>query len=447
MDQSSPGTKAPLVISVFGMGYVGVVSAACFAKLGYKVIGVDVSEGKVALINKGEAPIVEEDTSEMIAEAVEKGLLSATGDAEAAASGADILIVCVGTPSKPNGSLDNQYIVKVTEQIGETLRGRNRPCTVVFRSTMLPGTMNSLVIPLLEKSAGKAVGDGYEVLFHPEFLRESSAVWDFFNPPKIVVGEKRSGSAKTLLDIYPASIEAPRIVCPIEEAEMVKYCDNMFHAVKVTFANEVGMFCRTQGINSQHVMDIFCQDRKLNISDKYLKPGFAFGGSCLPKDLRAFLYASRAMELRTPFIAGILESNDEQISRVFNYLLRQQTRNMGFYGLSFKPGTDDLRESPLVTLAEHLNGKGISLRIYDDKVRISQLIGGNKAYINERLPHLAQQLVDSVEDLEGCDVVILGHSMDEKSVRARFLDKGVKVLDLNPCKTPIQHPAYFNIAS
>jgi GDP-mannose 6-dehydrogenase len=312
---------------------------------------------------------------------------------------------------------------------------------------MLPGTMRNLILPLLEKHAGRPAGEGYEVLFHPEFLRESSAVWDFFNPPKIVVGELREGSSATLLGLYPQSIEAPRIVCPIEVAEMVKYCDNMFHAVKVTFANEVGIFCRSQGINSQEVMNIFCQDRKLNISDKYLKPGFAFGGSCLPKDLRAFLYASRAMELRTPFIAGILESNDEQISRVFNHLLRLHTRNVGFYGLSFKPGTDDLRESPLVTLAEHLLGKGITLRIYDDKVRMSQLIGGNRAYINERLPHLANQLVDTVEDLESCDVVILGHPMDEKSVRERFLDKGTKVVDLNPRKLPIRHAAYHNIAS
>ncbi|HVY69571.1 MAG TPA: nucleotide sugar dehydrogenase, partial [Verrucomicrobiae bacterium] len=396
-------------ISVFGLGYVGVVTAACFAKEGHTIVGVDVSAAKVDLVNAGQTPIIEDQVGELVREAVANGRLHATLDAAKAVAETSLAIVCVGTPSRPDGSLDHQFVGQVIGQIGAALRDRKTPFFVVVRSTMLPGTMRDLVLPLLEKSSGRPAGEGYEVVFHPEFLREGTSVADFYHPPKIVVGERVPGGGKAVLDLYAEKIEAPRIVCAIDVAEMVKYCDNLYHALKVTFANEIGQFCHAHGLDSREVMRIFCEDKKLNLSARYLRPGFAFGGSCLPKDLRAFLSTARQRHLALPMLDGILPSNTRQIERALEMVLARGARRIALYGIAFKPGTDDLRESPLVELAERLLGKGKQLVIYDEKVQVAKLVGGNKSYVEQKLPHLAELLVDRVEAINGCQLVLLGH--------------------------------------
>lgn len=416
-------------ISVFGLGYVGVVTAACLAKEGHKVVGVDVMPVKVDMVNAGQTPIIEEGIDELVKEGVEKGALRATSDTMMAVEETDLAIVCVGTPSCADGSLENRYISQVIDEIGVALRERETLFHVVVRSTMVPGTLRSLVIPTLEKSSGRAVGDRYEVIFHPEFLRESTSVYDFYHPPKIVVGERVPGAGELLLGLYGEHIEAPRIVCPIEVAEMVKYCDNLFHAVKVTFANEVGQFCHAHGIDSQEVMSIFCEDKKLNISHRYLKPGFAFGGSCLPKDIRAFLSVAQNKNLSLPMLGNVIPSNQHQIERALELVLAHPGGKIGFHGVAFKAGTDDMRESPLVELAERLIGKGRELVVYDEKVQVAKLLGGNKSYVQQKFPHLAKLLTDQISDLEDCEVILIGHAAEETQIES-WLEKGRRVIDL-----------------
>jgi GDP-mannose 6-dehydrogenase len=416
-------------ISVFGLGYVGIVTAACFAREGHQIMGVDVQPIKVDMLNAGQSPIIEDQIDQLIYDAVAKGRLKATLDTAVAIQTTDLAIICVGTPSQPDGSLDNRYIRQVITEIGTQLRDRQTPFHIVVRSTMVPGTLRNLVIPILEQTSGRFLGDGYEVVFHPEFLREGTSVYDFYHPPKIVVGEGRPGSSKAILDLYSEEIEAPRIVCPIEVAEMVKYCDNLFHAVKVTFANEIGQFCHSHDINSQEVMEIFCQDIKLNLSPKYLKPGFAFGGSCLPKDLRAFLSVARNQNLNLPMLENVILSNQRQIERALDIILATKVSKIGFYGISFKPGTDDLRESPLVELAERLLGKGKQLTIYDEKVQIARLMGGNKSYIEQVFPHLASFLIDQLEGLLNSEIILLGHPISP-SIIQNWLTAGISVFDL-----------------
>jgi len=416
-------------ISVFGLGYVGVVTAACFAREGHKVTGVDVQQVKVDMINAGQAPIIEEQIGELVVAAVRNNSLRATTDTVAAIRDTDLAIVCVGTPSRSNGSLDNRYIAQVMQEIGEALRDRATPFHVVVRSTMVPGSMQDLVIPILERASGRSAGQGYEVVFHPEFLREGSSVFDFYHPPKIVVGEHRPGAAQAIMALYPEKIEAPRITCRMDVAEMVKYCDNLFHAVKVTFANEVGQFCHAHGINSIEVMEIFCQDKKLNISHRYLRPGFAFGGSCLPKDLRAFLAVAGTRDLKLPMLESVLPSNRSQIERVLAMILSTGARYIGFHGIAFKPGTDDLRESPHVELAERLIGKGRNLVVFDEKVQFARLLGGNKSFVEEKFPHLAGLLTDRVEALAECDAILLAHPASAESIVA-WKAAGRLVVDL-----------------
>lgn len=416
-------------ISVFGLGYVGVVTAACLSREGHEVIGVDVSDVKVDLINRGQSPIVEKDIGGFVKDAAESGRLSATADAAAAVAGSEMAIVCVGTPSRPTGALDTSYVEKVTARIGEALVGRETPFVLVFRSTMTPGTLRNVVVPILESAAGWTDEADISVLFHPEFLREGSAVWDFYNPPKIVVGEYVQGTAGALLNLYGDKYDAPRVVCDLEEAEMVKYCDNLFHALKITFANEIGQLCHALGVNSQTVMDIFCRDTKLNISSKYLKPGFAFGGSCLPKDLRAFLAASGERNVSLPTLENMMISNQKQIERALRMILAHGERRIGFYGISFKEGTDDLRESPYVELAERLLGKGCELRIFDEDVQYSRLVGGNRSFVEERLPHLAQLLSDDVSTLQDCLLLVLSHRAEPERIEA-WLKEGKQIVDL-----------------
>lgn len=416
-------------IAVFGLGYVGIVTGACLAKEGHTVVGVDISELKVDLVNSGKSPIVEEDLPELLAEVSEKGAFTATTDCAAGLDGAEMALVCVGTPSQRGGALDDRYVRKVTEEIGAQVRKRSEPLLVVFRSTMVPGTVLDTLLPILEHESGKKAGDGWDLVFHPEFLREGSSIYDFYNPPKIVVGHRDPASSQKLLSVYGDHIDAPRIECPIPVAEMVKYCDNLFHAVKVTFGNEVGQFCHALGIDSQAVMDIFCQDRKLNISDKYLRPGFAFGGSCLPKDLRAFLAVARSEALRLPMLEGVLPSNVNQIERVVDMVVETGKRTVGFYGIAFKKGTDDLRESPLLELAERLIGKGFEVTCYDPDVHLARLVGGNKSYVEERFPHIAQVLTDDLQALAQCGLILLGHRPDAE-VLATIESFGSVVMDL-----------------
>lgn len=415
-------------ISIFGLGYVGVVTAACLARDGHKVIGVDIEEEKVDLINAGQSPIFEEKIDELIGQAVVSSQLRATVSTREAISETDMAIVCVGTPSREDGSLETRYVQTVTQEIGEALRNQSRDFLVVIRSTVLPGTVRSIVMPLLEETSGKKLGSGIEVVFHPEFLREGSSVKDFYAPPRIVVGERIQGTGKQVVDLYE-KIEAPRHFCSLEMAEMIKYADNLFHAVKITFANEIGLICHCYDIDSRQIMEIFCTDTKLNISPAYLRPGFAFGGSCLPKDLRAILALSREGNIAVPMLEHVMTSNQKQVERVLQLILSNNSRIIGFYGLTFKPGTDDLRESPLVELAERLLGKGFVLHIQDKFVQVNQLFGKNKAYIEHHLPHLAKLLVKSPDELNECDTILLGHPANDEEIN-KWLRSGIRVIDL-----------------
>ncbi|QNP68135.1 nucleotide sugar dehydrogenase [Streptomyces roseirectus] len=392
-------------VSVFGLGYVGCVSAACLAGMGHEVVGVDVSQVKVDLVNAGRAPVVEERIGELVAEGVRGGRLRATRDVREAIAASEVSLVCVGTPSEPNGSLCTTYLERVTEQIGAALAERGGRHTVVFRSTMLPGTCLNLLVPLLEKHvSGVDVG----VAVNPEFLREGTSVRDFFDPPKTVIGELDAASGDVVAKLYEG-LPGDVFRVPVPTAEAIKYADNAFHGLKIGFANEFGAVCRALGVDSHQVMDVFLADRKLNISPAYLRPGFAFGGSCLPKDLRSLVHAAHRADVSVPILAHVLPSNADHLQRAVELVERTGKRRVGLFGLSFKPGTDDLRESPLVELAEKLFGKGYDLRIHDANVSLSRLLGANREYIETRLPHLAQLLADSVEEvLDHAEVVLVG---------------------------------------
>lgn len=428
-------------VSIFGLGYVGTVTAACLAARGHTIVGVDVAANKVGLINQGRSPIVEPGLDELVAQMQASGRLTATTDVAAAVAATELALVCVGTPSSPRGGLDTQYVERVMEQIGAALHERAAPFLVVLRSTVLPGTTQQLAIPVLERAAGRALGDGYELLYHPEFLREGSSLQDFLQPALIVVGEARPGTASPLLGLYDG-IEAPRFVASLEGAEMIKYANNAFHAMKVTFANEIGQLCHTVGVDSRQVMAMFVADRQLNISPAYLRPGFAFGGSCLPKDLRALNHFARHMDLSLPLLESAIPSNLAQIERVLQRIEAHQRPRIGMVGLAFKPRTDDLRESPLVILAERLLGKGYSLSIYDPEVQAARLVGGNLAYVERHLPHLSRLLLPGLSDLATCDLLVLGHPVDDATIVAQWLADGKVVLDLAGKHESPQHPNY-----
>ncbi len=397
-------------ISVIGLGYVGCVSAACLAARGHDVVGVDVSQVKVDLINGGNAPVVEERIGELTAEVVASGKLRATTDIAEAIAATEISLICVGTPSAPSGDMSTAYLERVATQIGETLAAKSGWHTVVFRSTMLPGTTMGLLIPLLEKASGLTAGVGFGVAVNPEFLREGSSVKDFFDPPKTVIGQLDTASGDTVAALYEG-LPGDVFRVPIPVAEMTKYADNSYHGLKIAFANEIGSVCRALGIDSHAVMDVFLADRKLNVSPAYLRPGFAFGGSCLPKDLRGLVYAARRENVSVPLLSHVLPSNEEHLRRAFDLVAATGKRKVGLFGLSFKAGTDDLRESPLVELAERLVGKGYDLRIYDANVTLSRLIGANREYIVDRLPHLNELLGGSVDEvLDHAEVCIVGNT-------------------------------------
>ena len=399
-------------IVIFGLGYVGAVSAACLARDGHFVTGVDTNPEKVALINAGSTPIIEEHVGEFITEAVANGSLKASTSGFEALQEADLSLVCVGTPSQPNGSLDIMAVEKVCSEIGTALQARRTATrhTVVIRSTILPGTMRDLVIPKLEFASELRAGIDFGVAFNPEFLRESTAVDDFYNPPKTVIGGLDETSSSAVNELY-LNLTAPMLRTSIEVAEMVKYTDNSWHALKVAFANEIGNICKEISVDSHAVMDIFCKDLKLNLSSYYLKPGFAFGGSCLPKDLRALTYKARSLDLELPVLNSILPSNRAQVERGFTRIARLGKRKIGVLGISFKAGTDDLRESPLVELVERLIGKGYDLKIYDRAIELARLTGANKEYITNTIPHIADLIALTLDEvLNHAEVVVIGNN-------------------------------------
>ena len=416
-------------LSVWGLGYVGAVSAACLAQEGHEVIGVDPELRKVDLINAGKTPIIEKDIGQIIEEQVAAGRLSATKDAVAAVRQTDLLLVCVGTPSRANGDIELNYVRRVCEQIGAALRDHPGAPAVVLRSTMLPGTMRDVVIPTLEACSGRRAGLEFGVCVNPEFLREGTAVHDYFHPPKTVIGELNRASGDLLASLY-ARVEAPLIRTDIETAEMVKYADNAWHALKVGFANEIGNICKGLEVDSHRVMDIFCQDTKLNLSRYYLKPGFAFGGSCLPKDLRALLYKAKTLDVSLPILSAILPSNGQQIERGVRAVIEKGSKKVGILGFSFKAGTDDLRESPVVELTERLIGKGYDLRIYDANVRLASIHGANRDYILNHIPHVSRLMVSSIDEvLEHAGTIVIGNAAPEFRDVPRRLADGQTVID------------------
>jgi len=417
-------------ISVFGLGYVGTVSVGCLAAGGHTVLGVDVNADKVASLNAGIAPIVEPEIGDLISKAHELGHLKATISSAEGIAQTDISFLCVGTPSHSNGSLDLTYLKRVCEDIGVALSQKKTPHTLVFRSTTLPGTTEDVAIPILEKHSGKKVGEGIFVCYNPEFLREGTAVKDYYQPSKIVIGERKAGEGDVLAEIY-GGIEAPLVRTSIRAAEMVKYSDNAFHALKVTFANEIGVLCKKLEIDSHEVMDIFCKDTKLNLSKVYLRPGFAFGGSCLPKDLRALSYQAKRCDVDIPVLNAIMASNSAHVRGVINKIIGLGRKRVGFLGMTFKPDTDDLRESPLVEVIETLLGKGFPVKIYDRNVMTSRLIGANKRFIEEHIPHLSSILVDRIEDVvDTAEVVVVGYVSPEFLPALKRMRANQMIIDL-----------------
>lgn len=411
---TAPNTNDSVrTISVFGLGYVGCVSAACFAKEGFTVIGVDVSETKVATVNRGEATIVEEGISDLVREHVHAGRLSARTDVASAIHESQVSLVCVGTPSRENGSLDLSYVERVCEDIGGAMASKSEPHIVVLRSTVLPGTIHDVVIPALERSSGKKAGTGFHVCSNPEFLREGSSIKDFYNPPFTLIGADDPLAAAAVASLY-RDVPGQVHVVPIREAEMVKYACNCFHGVKVGFANEIGAICKALGVDSHGVMRIFCEDTKLNISPAYLRPGFAFGGSCLPKDLRAVSYRARQLDVDVPILSGTLQSNERHIDRAFRLITQKGTRRIALLGLAFKAGTDDLRESPLVTLVERLIGKGAQITIFDRDVSRARIMGTNREYIEREIPHIWELMRGSIEEtVTDAECVVIGNGSAE----------------------------------
>ncbi len=418
-------------IAIFGLGYVGCVSAACFAKAGHQIIGVDVNALKVEMINRGQSPIIEKDVDRLIAEAVKAGRLRATTDASEAVGESDVSLVCVGTPSDDNGGLSPRYIRSAARDIGRALKNHQAYHVVAVRSTVLPGTLETEVIPELENASGKRMGQGLGVCSNPEFLREGSAVSDFYDPPLTLIGEWDDRSGNVLAALYD-HLKAPLVRTGVRTAEMIKYVSNAFHALKISFANEIGNFCQKVGVEDSHeVMRVFCMDTKLNISTAYLKPGYAFGGSCLPKDLRALLHRARHEDLELPVLQAILHSNERQARRGVDMVIKTGKKRVGILGLSFKAGTDDLRESPMVYLVETLLGKGYDIKIYDENVSLARLMGANKEYIERVIPHISSLMSTSLEEVvEHAEVLVIGNRGKTFSeVIARSFN-GRRIIDL-----------------
>src|SRR5215217_6195811 len=417
-------------VSIFGLGYVGCVSSACLGDSGHEVIGVDMNPVKVQIINDGRSPVAEPGVDDLIGRAVKEQRLRATMDPLEAVRETDISLVCVGTPGRPNGSLDLTYVKGACKQIGMALEAKSQFHIVAIRSTMLPGTIEETVIPTLEVFSGKKAGRDFGVAINPEFLREGTSITDFHNPPFTLIGAADEDTADRVRRLY-AHLTAPVMTVGIKEAEMVKYVCNCFHGLKVTFANEVGVLCKAFGIDSHEVMRLFCLDTKLNLSPYYLKPGFAFGGSCLPKDLRAITHHARAVDVPTDLLSAALESNEKQVMRAYDMIRSAGSRSVGVLGLAFKSGTDDLRESPMVSVVEMLIGKGFSLSIYDREVSEARLTGSNREYIEREVPHVWSLMRGSAEEVLGqAEVVVIGNASPEFRTIEPKLRPGQIVIDL-----------------
>jgi GDP-mannose 6-dehydrogenase len=417
-------------IAVFGLGYVGSVSAACLAAAGHDITGVDVDDRKLSLIRSGRSPVSEPGLDDMLGAMLNAGRIDVTVDAAAAVRMSEVSLVCVGTPSRRNGSLDTTFLERALTQIGHALDGTDDYHVVAVRSTVLPGLLQSRLIPLLEETSGRRAGADFGVCVNPEFLREGTAIRDFEQPPFTVIGETHRRAGDVLLSAY-GHLRAPVHRVLPDEASMLKYASNIFHALKVAFANEVGAVCQPLGINGQTVMRIFCEDRDLNISPRYLRPGFGFGGSCLPKDLRAIVHVSKELDVPTPLLASVLASNETYIQRVAETILEMRKRRVALLGLSFKVGSDDLRESPFVRLAEILIGKGMTLSVYDPDVDLNTVFGKNRAYVEEHLPHIGRLVgTDFGEVVRDAEVIIIGKRLPELDALAGMTSEDQLVIDL-----------------
>lgn len=415
---------------MFGLGYVGAVTCACLADLGHEVVGVDVSADKVAMMGRGEAPIAEPGLDELLARAIADGRLTTTTVASDAVRDSEVAMVCVGTPSTASGGVDATYLVRVCEQIGQALAEHDPDFfCVMTRSTSVPSVHHDLV-DVLERSSGRVMGEGIGYVCHPEFLREGVAVRDFYEPAKIVFGVGDSRSEKLCEDLY-TGVAGETFVVPVDVAAMVKYADNAFHAVKVTFANEIGMLCKELGVDAAAVMDLFCQDTKLNISPRYLRPGFAFGGSCLPKDVRGLLDAARQLATPVPMLAGALDSNRIQVERLTQRVLGPGRYTVGLVGLAFKEGTDDVRESPAVALVERLTGKGHPVVIHDRHLALARLVGANLSFALHSIPHLADLLIDDLQEVVSQSaVLVVSHRLDPETWSGVAWPEGIRIIDL-----------------
>jgi GDP-mannose 6-dehydrogenase len=427
-----------LSISLFGLGYVGSVSAACFSHMGHKVTGVDISKTKVEMLDSGRTPIIEARMDDLVAEAHASGRLRATNDSIAAVLASDISFVCVGTPSLRSGKLDLSHVEHVSGEIGAALKQKKTFHTVVLRSTVLPGTTETLMIPTIEKASGKRCGVDFAVCYNPEFMREGSAVGDFLQPPYTILGSQNPQHIAPLRELY-GSLPAATFETSIRVAEMVKYVSNLYHAVKVGFANEVGTLCKHLNVEADQVTKIFMSDTKLNISAAYLAPGFAFGGSCLPKDLRAITHRAKELDLDLPLLQSLMPSNEEHVDRGVEAVLRTGKRKIAMLGLSFKAGTDDLRESPQVQLIKRLIGEGCHVKVWDKDVSLGRLAGSNRQYIEDVIPHIGSLLsADMPEVVKDAEVVIVGTKVDKDEL-AKLLTPGQAVIDLvnlDPTRRP-----------
>jgi GDP-mannose 6-dehydrogenase len=417
-------------ISIFGLGYVGCVTAACLAKDGHRVIGIDLNPQKMNSLKAGQSPIIEPGLEELIKEDVQSGALSVSCDANEIVCESDLSLICVGTPSNANGSLNTVFIESVCREIGSAIAIKQGFHVVVIRSTVLPGTVEEKLIPILEKFSGRKAGVDFGVCMNPEFLREGSAIQDFYHPGLVVIGELDTKSGECLQNLY-RSVDAKIIRTTIRTAEMVKYTCNTFHALKVVFANEIGTFCKAQGLDGQKVMEIFTMDRQLNISDKYLMPGFAFGGSCLPKDIRAVVHRSKELDLENPLLNSILLSNQKHIESAIRLVERTGLKKVGILGLSFKANTDDLRESPTITMTETLLGRGYKIRIFDEQLQLSRLVGANKLFLEKELPHIASLLCTTMEQLiEESEVIVIANGSKSFTQVANMINQNQVLIDL-----------------
>ncbi|MFG6457969.1 nucleotide sugar dehydrogenase [Roseateles sp. BYS96W] len=418
-------------VSVFGLGYVGAVSCACLPELGHDVVGVDINALKVELIASGQSPVVEEGIEELISAAVKAGKLTATNDVAAAVLGTEVSLISVATPSLPNYMPDLTALDAVVRQIGAEIARKAGHHTLVIRSTVAPGTTRARIAPLLEQAAGRKIGDRLSLVFNPEFLREGSSVADFHNPPQTIVGSLDDAGVEVMRQLY-AGVPGSFVAADVGVAESVKYLCNVFHALKIVFANEAGAVLKETGLDSRDVLELFCRDTQLNISKAYLRPGFAFGGSCLPKEVKGFLTIARERGVDIPVLGSLLDSNDAHIGRAYDLIASAGRKPVALFGLAFKPGTDDLRDSPLVVLAEKLLGKGFDLAIYDKFVKIARLLGKNKEYIDREIPHLDKLLHETPDAaLARAEIVVVGHADAETRQRIIALAKGARVVDLN----------------